>query len=145
MESVRRLRNERGLSQRRLAAEAGIDQVTLVHIETGKTSPKVETLEKLAKALGVQVGEFFPLAQPPLPFGPQHVKGPDEDEWGLDSERPSSEPPRPGGQAHRRNLRDSVEVRDAVTTQIETIVRALDRREITADEAVAKLQELMAA
>lgn len=63
MESVRQIRKERGWSQERTAAEAGIDRVTLVHIETGKSSPTVETLRKLASALAVEVGDFFPKAQ----------------------------------------------------------------------------------
>ncbi len=59
MESVRKERKARGWSQQRLADEAGINKVTLVHIETGKSSPNVETLEKLASALGIRVAEFF--------------------------------------------------------------------------------------
>jgi len=69
MKSVRQIRKERGWSQERTAAEAGIDRVTLVHIETGKSSPTVETLQKLASALAVEVGDFFPKAQGAL-FSP---------------------------------------------------------------------------
>jgi len=68
MESVRRIRKEHGWSQEKTADEAGINKVTLVHIETGKTSPNVETLQKLANAFGVEVADFFPKAQAPLPF-----------------------------------------------------------------------------
>lgn len=68
MDAVRSIRKERGWSQQRLATEAGINKVTLVHIETGKTSPNVETLGKLAGALGVELGDFFPKAQAPLPL-----------------------------------------------------------------------------
>ena len=66
MESVKRIRNERGLSQQRLSEMAGINKVTLVHIETGKSSPNVDTLDKLARALGVEVADFFPKAEPSL-------------------------------------------------------------------------------
>jgi transcriptional regulator with XRE-family HTH domain len=45
---------------------AGINKVTLVHIERGKTSPNVDTLAKLADALGVEIADFFPKSQPPL-------------------------------------------------------------------------------
>ena len=69
MQAVRRIRKERGWSQERTAAEAGIDRVTLVHIETGRSSPTVETLQKLAGALGVEVADFFPRAQSTL-FAP---------------------------------------------------------------------------
>jgi transcriptional regulator with XRE-family HTH domain len=67
MDELRRIRKERGLSQQRLADLANVDKVTIVHIEGGKVSPKVETLEKLAAALGVEMADLFPKAQPPLP------------------------------------------------------------------------------
>jgi transcriptional regulator with XRE-family HTH domain len=66
MDEIRRIRKERGISQQRLAELAGVDKVTIVHIEGGKVSPKVETLEKLARALDVEVADFFPKAQEPL-------------------------------------------------------------------------------
>jgi len=66
MDELRRIRKERGLSQQRLAELANVDKVTIVHIEGGKVSPKVETLEKLAEALGVEIGDLFPKAQAPL-------------------------------------------------------------------------------
>ena len=80
MKSVRQIRKERGWSQERTAAEAGIDRVTLVHIETGKSSPTVETLQKLASALAVEVGDFFPKAQGALfsPDDPPVGRGADE-------------------------------------------------------------------
>jgi transcriptional regulator with XRE-family HTH domain len=40
--------------------------VTLIHIETGKSSPTVDTLKKLAEALEVEVADFFPKAQSAL-------------------------------------------------------------------------------
>src|SRR5215203_3019106 len=66
MDCVRRIRKELGWSQERTAAEAGIDRVTLVHVETGKSSPTVATLQKLAGALRVEVADFFPKAQSTL-------------------------------------------------------------------------------
>lgn len=76
MDELRRIRKERGLSQQRLAELANVDKVTIVHIEGGKVSPKVETLEKLAEALGVELGDFFPKAQMELPldFDPEEVE-----------------------------------------------------------------------
>ena len=68
MDELRRIRKERGLSQQRLADLANVDKVTIVHIEGGKVSPKVETLEKLAAALGVEMADLFPKAQAPLPL-----------------------------------------------------------------------------
>ena len=64
MEAVRSIRKERGWSQQRLADEANVNKVTLVHIETGKSSPNVETLERLARALNVELADFFPKPKP---------------------------------------------------------------------------------
>ena len=66
MEELTRLRVERGWSQQRLADESGVNKATINQIERGRRSPNVETLEKLASALGVGVADFFPKAQPPL-------------------------------------------------------------------------------
>ncbi len=59
MESVRRIRRERGLSQQELADKAGIGQDSISAIETGKHEPHPRTLRKLANALGVEVADFF--------------------------------------------------------------------------------------
>ena len=75
MESVRRLRKEAGLTQQQLSKLAGINNVTLVHIETGKANPNVETLAKLADALGVEMADFFPRTQPELPLEPARPRG----------------------------------------------------------------------
>jgi transcriptional regulator with XRE-family HTH domain len=59
---IKRLREERGWSQPRLAVEAGIAVSAVSQIENGRRSPNVSTLDKLAEALGVEVAEFFPKA-----------------------------------------------------------------------------------
>ncbi len=68
MEEIRRIRKERGLTQRGLADAAGVDQATISLVESGKRRPHLETLDSLADALGVGVGDFFPKAQAPLPL-----------------------------------------------------------------------------
>ena len=73
MDRVRELRIERGLSQAKLAARAGIDPSTVNQIETGKRSPSANSLNKLAAALGVEVVDLFPKGQSPLPLN--HVAG----------------------------------------------------------------------
>ncbi len=69
MESVRRMRREKGLSQQELAKLAGVGQDSISAIETGKHEPHPRTLRKLAKALDVEVADFFkepaPLADAP--------------------------------------------------------------------------------
>lgn len=45
---------------RRLAGKADVSYVTVARIEYGEMSPTVEMLEKLAKALDIDVRDFFP-------------------------------------------------------------------------------------
>ena len=68
MQEVRRLRQARGWNQTELAFHAGLAPSVISQIENGKRSPSASTLEKLAKALNVEVGDLFPKAQAPLPF-----------------------------------------------------------------------------
>lgn len=65
---MRKLRRERGLTQARLAVQAGLDPSSLSQIETGARRPNTRTLEKLAGVLGVEVRDLFPLGQAPLPL-----------------------------------------------------------------------------
>jgi transcriptional regulator with XRE-family HTH domain len=58
-ESLRRLREARGISMRALATSSGLSANALSMIERGKTSPSVSTLHKLADALGVSITAFF--------------------------------------------------------------------------------------
>jgi transcriptional regulator with XRE-family HTH domain len=53
-------RQRRGYSFRALAKRAGVNYVTLSRIEAGRISPTVTMLEKLAKALDIDVRDFFP-------------------------------------------------------------------------------------
>lgn len=46
-------RIKKGYSQEELAFEAGVNKNTIWKIETGKVSPTVETLAKIADALGI--------------------------------------------------------------------------------------------
>src|SRR5262245_60667012 len=58
---LRYARRSAGLSQRELAIRAGVPQPAIARIETGRTVPRVDTLESLLKACGV-VLEAAPLA-----------------------------------------------------------------------------------
>ena len=53
------LRQERGLSLRALARESGLSVNAISRIERGENSPTVSSLHRLAKALDVQITEFF--------------------------------------------------------------------------------------
>ena len=56
------IRNARGLSQKRLAEFAGVSKLTVIRIESGKTSPRPETLEKLGQALEASPEELIGFA-----------------------------------------------------------------------------------
>ncbi len=48
-----------GISQSHLARTMGMKQPNLHRLITGKTNPTLATLDKLARALGVRVGELL--------------------------------------------------------------------------------------
>jgi transcriptional regulator with XRE-family HTH domain len=48
-------RKAAGLSQRTLAERAGLMQATVSHLETGRTSPTLHTIERYASALGLEI------------------------------------------------------------------------------------------
>jgi transcriptional regulator with XRE-family HTH domain len=62
--SLRRLREARGLSIRALAEQSGLAVNTLSLIENGRTSPSVSTLQQLASAMKVPIVAFFETGQP---------------------------------------------------------------------------------
>lgn len=56
---LREIRTQRGLSQRELAARAGLTNGTISLIETDKTSPSVASLKSLLDAIPISMAEFF--------------------------------------------------------------------------------------
>jgi transcriptional regulator with XRE-family HTH domain len=52
------LRRERGLTQERLAAAAGISHSTISRIESGEVSGSVRSLTSIARVLEVPIGEL---------------------------------------------------------------------------------------
>jgi len=56
---LKSLRLSRGLSQRRLAARAGVSNATVSLIEHGRTNPSTGLLKRVLDALGVSFAEFF--------------------------------------------------------------------------------------
>ena len=60
MENLRRIREKRGLSQRALADRAGVVKSTIYEAEVGRHIPRIQTLEKLADALGVSIVDLLP-------------------------------------------------------------------------------------
>ena len=58
-ENLRRLRNARGFSQGEVADKAGLSRVAYRNIETGTSSPRVDSLLGVAKALEVKLQDLF--------------------------------------------------------------------------------------
>lgn len=58
-DTLRRLRNERGLSQERLAEAANLTADYIGFIERGENVPTLTVLLKLAKALSVDAGDLL--------------------------------------------------------------------------------------
>jgi transcriptional regulator with XRE-family HTH domain len=66
-EEVKRLRQAKGWTQEQLAVYAGSSQPTVNLLETGKRNPSAATLEKIARALEVEVVDLFPKPQTSQP------------------------------------------------------------------------------
>lgn len=78
-EALRRWRTARGLSQRALAARAGVDYTSIARIETGRQDPTVGSLARLAKGLGTTVRGLFgkpPAGRQPNPRRRRQGGGP---------------------------------------------------------------------
>jgi transcriptional regulator with XRE-family HTH domain len=57
--NIQRLRRAAELSQEELGALADVHQTYLSQLEGGKRNPSVDVLERIAKALKVDIAEFF--------------------------------------------------------------------------------------
>lgn len=56
---LRRVREKRGLSQRELARAAGMYHPAIHSIESGKRTPTLRTMRKLAQALAVKITDLI--------------------------------------------------------------------------------------
>ena len=57
--NIRRLRTERNMTQAKLAEEANLSDKYISYIETGRQWGSIETLLKLANALGVEPADLL--------------------------------------------------------------------------------------
>ena len=51
--NLAKVRKAKGMTQRKLSIKSGVHRVSIARYETGKVSPNVRALERLAEALGV--------------------------------------------------------------------------------------------
>jgi len=57
--TIRKLREQRGMTQGQLAERAGVSREYVARLEAGRYDPSLSTLEKLAKALKVDVAKLL--------------------------------------------------------------------------------------
>lgn len=62
--ALRRLRQDRGLSQEALADLAGLNRSYLGEVERGEVTPSLETMDKIAQGLGKGLAELFVASGP---------------------------------------------------------------------------------
>jgi transcriptional regulator with XRE-family HTH domain len=59
-EALKRIREQRGLSQRQLAKAAGVHSTAVSRLENGaRSNPQASTITHIARALGVSVEELI--------------------------------------------------------------------------------------
>lgn len=64
-ENIKRIRKEKGLTQKKLGELCGINESNIRKYESGKQNPKIETIEKIANALQCPVYELRRTPQTP--------------------------------------------------------------------------------
>jgi len=74
MINLKALREQRGLSLRKLGEQAGVHYVSLVKMEAGRLDPRLSTLQRVAGALGVLVSVLIG-EQPIIKGGKSHGSG----------------------------------------------------------------------
>jgi len=72
-EHLRKLRKQKNLSQKQVGERTGLPQSYLSLVENGHTKPGIQTLEKLTRALGIQLYELFHDAAHSLDAGDEPV------------------------------------------------------------------------
>lgn len=60
---IRKLREQRGLTQEVLSGLAAVSRSHLAEIETGHTNANVETLWRISEALGIKMSELIRMVE----------------------------------------------------------------------------------
>lgn len=86
-EKIKRIREKKGMTQKEVASLMGISQQAYGQYESGGRVPKLETVTRIAEALGVCVPELYPEGMQAMPIlewmeskGIPLVSGPHEEE-----------------------------------------------------------------
>ena len=71
---IRALRKSKTLTQELLGEKAGLSYKFVGEIERGEVNPSLDSLERIATALDVKVGDLFPIETDVFPqFSPQDI------------------------------------------------------------------------
>ena len=71
---IRALRKSKTLTQELLGEKAGLSYKFVGEIERGEVNPSLDSLERIATALNVKVGDLFPIEADVFPqFSPQDL------------------------------------------------------------------------
>jgi len=57
--ALKKIRQEKGLSQEAMAASSGLHRTYISLLERGIKSPSLTTLDRLSQALGISLGQFI--------------------------------------------------------------------------------------
>jgi transcriptional regulator with XRE-family HTH domain len=65
-EAIKKAREAKGLSQKEIALSCKMDQSHYSRVENGKTDPSFSVVERIAKALGMEVAELLSTGNNPI-------------------------------------------------------------------------------
>ena len=57
--NMKRIRLEKGMTQGDICRKLGLDRAYISNLESGKKNPTLATIEKIAKALGINIDELM--------------------------------------------------------------------------------------
>ena len=131
---LRVLRAEHGLTLRQVAQLSGVDKVTLLEAEHGRRKPYSTTLAKIAKVYGIPTTELLNLGESAETVGVGKDKDPQSGQVEITKE----------GGVIRATVTDTSGVTDEVRTKLHTILEAVAAHEMTVEEALPRVVELVA-
>lgn len=74
---LKKLRQQKKLTQSQLAEAVGLDQSTISYYERGKKAPEIQTLDKIATFFNVSIDDLWSNAVYPDPFVQGKIDGND--------------------------------------------------------------------
>ncbi len=85
-ENIKACRKKAGLSQKELGKKLGVSQQHIAQYESGKRLPKIETLMRLSRALGVDIDDLADTSELAIIDIREHPE-----KWGLDKDNLSKD------------------------------------------------------